>query len=299
MIFRNKIIISILLSILILCLGENFFFRQKAKLIYDVSKDKIHYNFKKQDFNLANLKNCMRKPIGLDKNYKKKPILIYGCSFAYGENLSEEETIGYLLSEKTKRPVYNFSAPARGFQHTLFLLENDEKVTPEPEYIFYIFIIDHLRRMYINCNTVDNVKYLYYEPKNGKMIMKNNKYDLTERSYLLKEIKNLLLFFLKYSFDDEIYKKAELYFEAITDEAKKKYPGAKFVIIDYQGYLNIKDRGNQLKKKGSDVILFDEEMLSLLNSDKYKLSEDKDIFRHPNGKAWELISDYLCEKYKL
>lgn len=299
----RTIILNFLIIIFLLAGTETFFYNKYFQLI---KFNKIPYSIKKQDFTLESIKQYVRKPCGIDKNYKKKPILIYGCSYAYGENLPQEETLSYFLSQKAKRPVYNFAMPARGLQHTLYLLENDEKVTPAPEYIFYVFIYDHARRMYMNCSKTDDCKYIYYHLKNGKMVLQKNKYDLSERFYTSKYLKETLYFYLKNLFEEKIYNDLKSYFIAIQDAAKEKYPNTKLVIINY-GIANKKilnsQRENELKKDGIEIINLRKEIKRKFNKDikddEYRLSPEEDEYKHPNGKAWDIISDYLCEKYKL
>lgn len=294
-------VFNFLIIIFLLVGAEAFFYNLNTQ-----HYSKAHYFVTKKDFSIENLKESMRKPFGTNKNYKKRPILIYGCSFAYGDNLPKEETFGSLLSEKSKRPVYNFAMPARGLQHALFLLKNDEKVTPTPEYIFYIFISDHARRMYMNCNKIDNCKYIYYHLKNGKMVLQKNKYDLSERFYTSKYLKETFYFYSKNLFEEKIYKDVKSYFLAIQEAAKERYPNTKLVIINY-GTDNIKilnsQRENELKKDGIEIINLRKEIKDKFNKDlkddEYRISPEKDVYKHPNGKAWDLISDYLCEKYKL
>lgn len=61
---------------------------------YDVYFDKlIKYSFK-----------CFG-----DENSKKKPIVVMGCSYAFGQGLKEKQTFYYKLSKKAKRPVINWS----------------------------------------------------------------------------------------------------------------------------------------------------------------------------------------------
>ncbi len=302
---KKRIIVFNFLIITFLLVGaEAYFYNQNIKKIAPYPEE--HYSVTKKNFSIENLKESMRKPFGTNKNYKKRPILIYGCSFAYGDKLPKEETFGSLLSEKSKRPVYNFAMPARGLQHALYLLENDKKVTPEPEYIFYVFISDHARRIYINCNRIDDHKYLYYHLKNGKLVLQNNYYDISERFFILKELKNALYFILKKVFEENIYQDVKNYFITIKDTAKEKYPNAKFVIINYNidntTILTI-PRQKELEQNGIEIISLRNEIKDNTNkdlkADEFRISTDIDFYQHPNGKAWNVVTDYLCKKYNL
>lgn len=291
------IIVNLILLILVF-IGAEYFSYLDANKFYE---QKIPYFRHKTDTTIETLKNDgnMRKPCGLE--YKKKPILIYGCSVAYGFALSAEESFGNQLSEFTKRPVHNFGMSAKGLQHAYFLIKNDEKISPEPEYVFYVFINDHFRRMYVDCNKIDTLNYLTYRVKNGTLV-ENRQGTLADKSYLVSNFKNMAYYGLKNIFKDQIFDFAKLYIVSMKNEIKTKYPHAKFVLIDYDnGYFSelTPERIVQLKKEGIDVVVLNDEFQDKLKLDSYKNSVSKDIFRHPNGKAWKLVVKYLSEKYNL
>lgn len=256
------------------------------------------YVVRKANYSLDSLKMNMRNPQGLV--YAKPPILIYGCSYAYGFALDEKETFGYKLSELTKRPVYNFAVSSKGLQDALFLMRNDEKITPEPEYIFYVFINDHVRRMFVNCNKIDNVKYLTYKNINGNLVQNTDL--ISDYSYLLRSLKNQTYYFLKGFFKKQIFELTKLYFVSVKNEINKKYPNAKFIVIDYENghenYLS-SQKIQELEKEGIEIISLSKVFDDKLKMNKYKNPKELDPFRHPNGKAWDIIVKYLSEKYKL
>ena len=100
----------------------------------------------------------------------KRPIITMGCSFVFGEAIGEEDTLSYKLQQITNRKTYNYGTSAHGIQHVLYKLQNSSIFTPElnPEYIVYVFIGDHLKRMYTNYFRVyDRAKYLAYKKAEG------------------------------------------------------------------------------------------------------------------------------------
>ncbi len=291
------ILVNLFLMILVI-IGAEFYSYLDANKLFE---QKIPYFRKKTDTTVETLKTDenMRKPCGLE--YKKKSILIYGCSVAYGFALSDEESFGNRLSEFTKRPVYNFAMSAKGLQHAYFLLKNDEKISPEPEYVFYVFINDHLRRMFVDCNRIDNLNYLTYRVKNGELV-ENRQGTLSDKSYLASSLKNMTYYGLKNIFKNQIFDLANLYIVSMKNEIKSKYPSTKFVLIDYDnGYYSelTSERIARLEKEGVEVIVLNDEFDDKLKMDSYKNPVQKDIFRHPNGKAWELVVKYLSQKYNL
>ena len=86
--------------------------------------------------------------------------------------MNEKETISSQISKKTKRPVYNWACTGGGIQHAYYVINKMPKIEPEPEYIFYVCIRDHLRRLFMNCVREDSAEILQYKIKNGKLIKK-------------------------------------------------------------------------------------------------------------------------------
>lgn len=294
---KKKIIfINIFLFILVLILAEFFVYFKETS----VFNKRPAYSLYKENYEIKKLKENMRKPTGLE--YKKSPVLIYGCSYGYGFALDEKYTFGYKLSKYAKRPVYNFSMSSKGLQDALYLIKNDEKIIPEPEYIFYVFINDHVRRMFVNCNKIDNVNYLTYKNKNGVLAENFNNFDISERFYLTREIKNVSYYFYKNIFKKQIFDLTKLYFVSIKNEIENKYPNAKFIVLDYENgkenYLN-DEKVKILEKEGIEVLNLNKVFNNKLKADKYRNDIKEDSFRHPNGKAWDIIVKYLIEKYNL
>lgn len=291
------IFVNLILLILIVIGAEYYSYSEANKYFVD----NVPYFRKKVDTTVETLKEDynMRRPCGL--NYGKKPILIYGCSVAYGFALPEEESFGNQLSELTKRPVYNFGMSAKGLQHAYYLMKNDKKISPAPEYIFYVFINDHFRRMYIDCNKIDNLNYLTYRERRGVLI-ENKQGSLSDKSYLVSNIKNMTYYALKNIFKRQIFDFFKLYLISMKNEINKNYPNTKFVLVNYDnGYFSelTPQRVAEIEKEGIDVILLNEEFNDKLKMDSYKNPVEKDIFRHPNGEAWKLVVKYLAEKYNL
>ena len=82
-----------------------------------------------------------------EKNYlnTKKPVLIFGCSFAHGTSyLKNEQTVSFKIFDKTNRNVYNYGFPGCGAQHMLFFIRNiipyDIPKKEDPAYALYIYI---------------------------------------------------------------------------------------------------------------------------------------------------------------
>ncbi len=178
-VFINIIIISLILII------SNIIISRNVVNISNFYRD--HNISNKMDTSKINIENCETEKYTAERlsttdklynqfcgedrvkfgiNYTKKPIVIFGCSYAYGHGLKREETFPYKLSEITKRPVYSFASCGSNAIRNLIEVEkfikNDEqnkKVINEAEYYIYLYMHDHIDR-YLE---IDNLMEGYYK----------------------------------------------------------------------------------------------------------------------------------------
>ena len=83
-------------------------------------------------------------------NSTKPPVIFMGCSFTYGDNIKEDETISSQFAKLTKRPVYNRAGRGWGLSQFLYQSEREDFYTQfknEPEYLIYTLIYDHINRL--------------------------------------------------------------------------------------------------------------------------------------------------------
>lgn len=85
----------------------------------------------------------------------KKPVLITGCSFAYGLFLDEKDCFHSILSKATGRTVYNIAVPSGSPRELLFLLKNYEKddkaaiIPPVKQKIRYSLFLQILKLLFM------------------------------------------------------------------------------------------------------------------------------------------------------
>lgn len=246
--------------------------------------------------------NNFRKPEGL--NYKKKPIIIFGCSFAYGEGLSNNQTFSYKLSQLSKRPVYNRAFCGWGIQHMLYQIRQDSfyKDVKEPEYVIYVFIDDQIRRLYLDIFDPTNKQiYLRYIEKNDKLIEKKTLFPFLWNFYTINDyqLKKATEIAGKSENENKNFDFMKKMFIESKREINKRYPREKFIIIKYENGKNphfcyTTNRWKELEKAGFIVIGVNELVGKDLTSKEFRLNND-----HPNEKAWDLIVPALVKKLNL
>ena len=247
---------------------------------------------------------------------KAKSIVVMGCSFAYGKDIETEDTLAYKLQKYSKRKVYNYAYPAHGIQYVLYKLQYSpffEQKDLNPEYVIYVFINDHLRRMYCNYFLLhDNTKYLrYIKTDKNELKIKSNPMIITpwdfftispyarEYNHLEYELKS----------KDEWFDFLKLHLEECQKELHKRYKDAKFVVVVFNSEKNSSKcltntcqksglvpfhttRWKELEDEGFVVIDFDKPEYDFLNDDEYETPDEM----HPNGKAWDSLVPEIANK---
>lgn len=233
------------------------------------------------------------------REYTKRPVVILGCSYAYGLGLDVEDTLGHKLSLYTKRPVYNFSIYGKGLQNTLYLLQNNMiEPVDNPEYVFYIFMSDQIRRLYSTVCFEDYIGYpLYKTDKNGNLVLKSKYYPIYKQFYTYYFLNNIYQIYFNLKNKSKHSEPVNAFLKEIHKEIKKKYPSAKFVVIMYDDMkgsfgLNL----NSSIEDGIEIIHTDDLSKVWLHDNKYHLGPND---FHPNGNAWDVLVPELAKRYNL
>ena len=265
------------------------------------------YPFSHMD--LIDRKNLSYKIINslpADKN--KKPVIFMGCSFVYGIPLFENQTLPYKIAEITKRKVLNLAYPMEGIQHVLYKIQTADDFKEnikDAEYVIYLFMTDHLRRMYCNYFSLgDKSKYLKYKKtKNGLELVNPDVVYFSDRiknTYFTKRFSN---FMYSIKSNNEKFDLLKLYLEECKKSIESKNPNCKMVVIVYnskKSYIeNIfpfhTDRWKELEDEGFTVINLDTEEYDYLAEREY-VAEDN---LHPSAKAWATLAPIIAKKLDL
>ncbi|MBQ9245080.1 hypothetical protein IJ182_02300 [bacterium] len=236
-------------------------------------------------FNLSDF-----RPASIVADATKKPIVLLGCSYTWGDYIEYENIFSSVLSRKTNRTVYNLGLSGGSLLEMLYILRNNDalkRLAPDRkdvEYVIYTYIGDHRYRLYFNFRpksphfrVSDHGQHLKYIHDNPFLY-----------SLLLDKIKSHYVYKCNVS-----YKLQRLFIKETYREVKKKFPNAKFVILIYYDYGD--EDWEELKNDGIIV-------LNVYDLVQFKINEDKDYQvqdGHPNGKAWNTIVPPLVEELDL
>ena len=315
--FKKKIIISIIIFVLLLALLDFIAYRKiiQNQLSFMPKEARATAEFPSWFWKRFQLydettmkwfeeKGEYRPAAGME--YKKPAIWLFGCSFVYGIGINWaipfEETFGYILSNYTKRPVFNRAYPSWGVQHMYYQLEKGDifNELPKPEYVIFTFIADHARRTQkLVYDPWSDGEYLRYKVKNGRLEKINAVLVPLWKFYPVK----LWLTYLEYYIrlnpknHDKNFDLVKEYLIESNNLLKAKYPDVKFIVLKYDGndgfdrWFIETDRWKELKKEGITVIDADDLVNANLKDKKYT---DPDGY-HPNKIAWDLISKKLAK----
>lgn len=319
-----KLVSVILVNVILLC---SLFFLLDFVVFKYASKDfrrqhpednrKLSFSYKTQMTSyITDLKHFFngedlylgRLPDGTE--YKNKtPIVVFGCSYAYGAYLNSNQTFSYKLSHILKRPVYNRSAIGWSVQHMLYQTKSEEFYNDisDTDTVIYVMIGDHFRRMKLeHFYIIDKWVYLHYSLKNNQLVMDNYNSRLSNffRALYIRKLWNHIKAQEYATYNDSKMKKLlHLMFihikESKDNMEKRLGKKLKFIVIYYElgdwCIPNKEDLTKMLIEENIKVIstkdLTDEE----LSSDKYILSDKC----HPNEAAWDLLTPLIVEKLQL
>lgn len=249
-------------------------------------------------------------------NYTKAPLLIFGCSYAYGFLLNDNQTIHYKLSNLTKRNVFNFALCACGIQHMLYIINqnffhilNNFNITsyPPPEYAIFVYIPSHLKRLQSDIFPgIESIKgiNLKYNIKNNKLVLEDYPSNFLYKTFLVKFLhlmsdRKKELNTVKYKYDS--FMLANEIFLECKRLLENQFPDIKFVILNYQtegdeSNLELNFMFDVLKKEGFIVI----NSSDLINRKFEFNSSDtvKDGY-HPSEYAWDILLPALSKKLNL
>ncbi len=307
--YLKIIIINILILILLFLLFNYFVYKFLYNCIeYNQSvKNNRPFSFKRQEISFDRIKEIydIRKPVGLE--YNSPAIIIFGCSYAYGYLLEENQTFGYKLSQRLKRPVYNLGSSGISPQFDLIRIRNHDidNILKKTEYVIIVTIGDHALRVHTNSNGFPD-EYIWprYDKKGNKLVLHKSHFPIIEGSYLYKYIeKRFFNFLMKTEIEfvqDYIFDYVKLHYETIRNEIHKINPNIKIIILlyydqpDRELFLN-SPRWKELEDEGFIFIDLKKELPVMFNKYDYRIPGDG----HPNERAWEKTTDLIINKLKI
>lgn len=233
-------------------------------------------------------------------NKELKPILLFGCSFAEGAGLSSEDSPCSQLTKLTGRTCYDRSKGATGTQFMYWQLLNEDfdKVTKDAGYIVYVYINNHLMRLYnyqINpLIDIFNIRYKF--DRNGNLV------EITPFFKPLYSLFSVKRFLNRKVVEQAVQEETDfkMFNKMMSDSAeilRKKYPGSKFIMLEYpdlSGRFLPDKEIETLESYGITVVRVKDLIGDIdLNEPQYWLSDNI----HPSMQAWNIIMPEFVKRY--
>ncbi len=252
-------------------------------------------------------KTKLRKPDGLQyKNKSKHSIVLFGCSYAYGVGLAQNQTFSYKLSQILKTPVYNRALAWGNLQEMWYQVAGEGSKdfytqVPKSDTYIYLMMYDHYNRMYSFFTVYTYRQYLNYIDYNGNLktqLQSSLSDNILSISYTYRHIKNLITY--KYLQNpknkDEIINRAVKYIVSSKKELENQNgKDIKFIVIFYDNtdIKYEKELIEQLHKNNIHTIRTKDLTKENLKNIKYTIS-NKD--KHPNENAWNLLTPLIARE---
>ena len=308
----NKKIIKIVFTNLFLIL---FFVFVIEAYIYNVEVKYINNSFCMPDYSF---KDSIESAENFSRNffhteYKKPPLWIMGCSYAWGYMLEKEKSFPEKLSTYTKRPVYNWSFCGIGPTEALIRLftdKNDKFLPPRPpEYVIYVYMFNHLSRYPSNGN-------LLYVLREFNII--DGKNTVFDRLFFTKAVRQRIFrnnIEYKNNHTENLKQFMQKIIFAMKKEVNKRFPKTKFVILLYNDsgkdfkdghnvpdfeyeVLNSKEYWSEYEKNGF-IVISTKDLTGREMDLQDRIPEDKTITPHPTEKVWDEIIPKLQKRLNL
>lgn len=236
---------------------------------------------------------------------KKKPIVVMGCSYAFGQGLKEKQTFCYKLSKKANRPVINWSIGGGCIQHGIIIFQdtNIPDGIKEPEYVIFVYnSLLHIPRLYYHFYSSSMVNYVYPSFIKVDNHLKRRKDELFSGFYLKKMIEKIKIYNIENKkYNDENWQFVLMHFLTLQEEIHKRWQNTKLVVLFYDQFEddNIKAFDEKLiaeLQKNGIIVVRTKDLTGKYLTEGYFISEN-DI--HPNEKAWDEVVPKLVVKMKL
>ena len=226
-------------------------------------------------------------------------IVWFGCSFAEGAGLNDNQTPCYKISELTGKSCINKAKGATGTQFMYYQINNDNIMNDAKtaDYVIYTFIWNHIQRLYnYQVNPLIDMFNLRYKIIDGHLVDITPEFNPLYSSFFVKRVLNKIVYeqAKEESYNFKLFNKI---MKETYNISQKRYPNSKFIFIEFPE-LTRKElpeyEVKELESYGIKVIKVKDLIGNIdIYDQKYWLPDNI----HPTEQAWDLILPTIVEKY--
>lgn len=239
--------------------------------------------------------DTMFRPVAGEEYAEKVPLVLFGCSYAYGHLLPDYDVLSAQLANKTHRTVYNFAYPSWGTQEIIYLMQNNKKLRDVrkdgmgKQYLIYWYIPDHLWRLYQPFMYNSTYYFLTYNAIDGKLSQVRHSHPVLDAFYIYKKYKYTKIYTIFEHMPDEWkYRFLNMHLKKIIEEKEKLFPNAEFIMLVTHDMPHQEvEIINQLGIR----VFFTQELTGI----NMEFDEEYTYENHPNEKANDILSDVLIK----
>ncbi len=295
--FIKIILLNILVIVIIFVFAEFISFWKILKYYEKNKHYSFNYSLKIDTFDsfYNYFKKNYIRPVE-NKNIDAAPVIIFGCSFAYGDNLNDNQTFSHKLAKYIKRPIYNMAYGGWSVANMLYQIENDNliKSIRPPKYVIFVYCPYQQHRIYLHIFDPGETRLcVHYNKLLNSNILKQQKVPTFLFSlYTIKTIDNFIAHLKGYNhhFEKSRNHLTILFYKQSID-LMKKYWNNNYTQYFILNYSNTTQPFLETLQKETDweiINLYDlDNCNNIFNNVKFQISE-QDI--HPNEKAWDIIA---------
>lgn len=226
-------------------------------------------------------------------------IVWFGCSFAEGAGLNDNQTPCYKISELTGKSCINKAKGATGTQFMYYQINNDNIMNDAKtaDYVIYTFIWNHIQRLYnYQVNPLIDMFNLRYKIIDGHLVDITPEFNPLYSSFFVKRVLNKIVYeqAKEESYNFKLFNKI---MKETYNISQNRYPNSKFIFIEFPE-LSKKELPDyevkELESYGIKVVKVKDIIGNVdIYDQKYWLPDNI----HPTEQAWDLILPTIVEKY--
>lgn len=225
--------------------------------------------------------------------------LFFGGSFVFGEGVSDEQSLPVQFSTRAPQyNTYNYGFNSYGPHHMLAMLRSRRIVeeVPEQEGVgIYVFIYDHLRRVYGNMSRVTSFGWNapHYALRDGELERIGN-FDDSRPYFIRRWLQRMDFSYVLHHLGvdwplrigEEHYRLTAAVIEALFEEYRRQFGNDNFYVLVFPGQPN-------------EIIEYiQDERIGILDySGLYQAGEHvlHRIDQHPNAEGYAIVAEQLAQ----
>jgi hypothetical protein len=226
-----------------------------------------------------------------------RSLLVFGCSYAFGEGVQDHEALPYLLASSGGEHVYNYAFPGYGPNSALARLQSgdlEHEVAERSGTALYVFIDHHIQRAIgsLHVHLRWAADFPFYELRGGRLVRHGSfrgARPLRSALYELVGLSNVVRY-VPLDWPRPIrtvhYELTARILSEVAREARERLGAAEFRVVFFPGTRAVAEMAPRLQRLGVPTLDYSE----LLD---YELDGYRYLDSHPKPEVHRLLADQL------